>query len=380
MATNGYRKDGRSDFSSLSARRSAIKQRGFKIPPHVLRNAGAPHTTKKGTASIIFAALVILLALIPTAGLAGGGVYYAQTAAQLKPRLATLHDYKPFQTSRIFDRNGTLLYEFVSSGRRDPVKLDQVADLLKEATIAIEDKNFWTNPGVDVEGIAKAAVRSLREGEETGGASTITQQVIKNIVLNEEEKAYENRYQRKIKEAVLAQQLTDEYSKEQILELYLNEINYGNLAYGIQAASQTYFGKNASELNLNEASLLAGIPQLPTLYNPILHLEDGESLPGVALKSNWRAPGYKLPFNTSAPRARQVDVLRQMVDNGVVTEREARQAIAQPLNFVQPKETFSQEAPHFAFYVKQLLENDPEYAEIAKILAEEGGLTITTTP
>ena len=373
MATNGYRSNERARSQSTADRRAALaRQQALKVPPQLLRNVGTPRTKQGRAIVLILGALAVLAALVPAVGMAGGGLYYTQTAAQLKPRLDALNDYKPFQTSRIFDRNGKLLYEFVSNGRRDPVKFDQIAELLINATIAVEDKNFWTNEGVDFEGIARAVYLNYTSGDIRSGASTITQQLIKNVILSEAEKS--EGYQRKIKEAILAQQLTDQYSKEQILELYLNEINYGNLAYGIQAASQRYFGKNASDLNLNEASLLAGIPQLPTLYNPMLHLVNGNVLPGLQLKSNWRSPGYKLPFNTSPPRARQVDVLRQMVANDMVTDKAAREAIAQDLVIVDQE--IALEAPHFVYYVKQILENDPE---IGPLLAGEGGLTITTT-
>lgn len=377
MASSSFRNNGNGRYPARSAfgRRIAVeraKRDHFRVPPHMLRSA-APPSRRGRVVGLVLLGFALLLALVPTAGLAGGGVYYAQTAAELQPRLAKVREYKPFQTSRIFDRNGTLLYEFVSTGRRDPIKLDQIADDLKNATIDIEDRNFWTNPGVDYMGIARALYLNFRAGATVSGASTITQQLIKLVVLTEEEQ--QEGYSRKIKEAMLAQQLTDQYSKEQILELYLNEINYGNLAYGIQAAAQGYFGKNAKDLNLNEASLLAGLPQIPTLYNPMQYLADGQVLKGVKLKKDvWRDPTKPLPYGITPPRARQVDVLREMVDNGHATEAEARAAIAQDLKMVEQK--ISLKAPHFVFYVQQLINEDPE---LGKILASEGGLSITTT-
>lgn len=374
MASHSNRRNGDGPYRGPAMRRGANQTpRRYKAPPQLLRNA-TPSSTGRGRV-VLYALLAVVLAsvLIPSVGAAGGGMYYMQTADELKPRLDQLHEYKPFQTSRIFDRNGTLLYEFISTGRRDPVKLDQIADDLKNATVAIEDKNFWTNPGVDYLGIAKAVYRNYVSGETVSGASTITQQFIKLAVLTEAER--QEGYQRKIKEAVLAQQLTDQYSKEQILEMYLNEIPYGNLAYGIQAASRGYFGVDAKDLNLNQASLLGGVPQLPTLYNPMQYLENGRILKGVALKKDtWLNPETPLPRGITPTRARQVDVLRQMVRNNMVTEKEAREAIAQDLEFADQQ--VSLRAPHFVFHVRQALENDPE---IGPLLANQGGLNITTT-
>ncbi|HZG68706.1 MAG TPA: transglycosylase domain-containing protein [Herpetosiphonaceae bacterium] len=321
-------------------------------------------------------AVLGLLLLIPGVALGVGGVVYADTAQTLKPRLDTLASYheQAFQTSRIFDRNGRLLYEFVNAGRRDPVTLDQISPMLIDATISVEDKTFYDNVGVDYLGLLKAVYRNLMSGAEVSGGSTITQQLIKLVVLNAEERDYENRYRRKFTEIILAQQIGSEYTKDQILELYLNEINYGNLAYGIQAAAKSYFGANANELNLNQASLLAGLPQQPTLYNPINFVEDGRILRGVQLKRGWLNPGSRLPNGTTLPRARQVDVLRQMVLNGKISQREAEGAIAQNLEFVSQDVPIH--APHFVFHVKQVLEQDPI---IGPMLVNEGGLNITTT-
>ncbi|WP_029214873.1 transglycosylase domain-containing protein [Kallotenue papyrolyticum] len=365
-ARNG---DPRRHLSSAARQRARRRARG--LPPRLL----AHHNQRPRRTPLLAALLTLaaLLALIPTLGMAAGGAYYAQVAAELKPRLAKLHDYAPFQTSRILDRNGRLLYEFISQGRRDPVKLDQISPHLINATIAIEDKHFWTNPGVDYLGIARAAYLNLTRGDIVSGGSTITQQFIKLVLLTDQER--QEGYERKLKEVILAQQLTREYSKEQILELYLNEINYGNLAYGIQAAAQTYFGIDAKDLNLNQASLLAGIPQLPTLYNPMRYVDANRVLKGVQLRRDWVTNlDTRLPEDIAPPRARQVAVLREMVQNGMITEREAREAIAQDLQFADQQVPLR--APHFVFYVKELLENDPR---IGPILANEGGLTITTT-
>jgi peptidoglycan glycosyltransferase len=348
-----------------------------RIPPQLLRRRGATKKNPRARALGTFVGIVLgLLLLIPGVALGVGGVVYADTAKSLKPRLDKLASYheQAFQTSRIFDRNGTLLYEFVNAGRRDPVALDQISPMLVEATISVEDKTFYDNVGVDYFGLVKAVYRNLVSGAEVSGGSTITQQLIKLVVLSQEERDYENRYRRKLTEIILAQQIGSEFNKDQILELYLNEINYGNMAYGIQAAAKSYFGVDANELTLNQASLLAGLPQQPTLYNPIQFLEEGRVLKGVQLRRGWLNPESRLPNGITLPRARQVDVLRQMVLNGKITQREAERTIAQDLEFVSQDVPIN--APHFVFHVRQVLENDPI---VGPLLANEGGLNITTT-
>ncbi len=357
-------------------RSSSKRVNRMKIPPHVLRELG----TQRGKKSFpvwrtLLAVLAVLMLLTPGVAAAVGGMYYSDTAASLRPRLervASYHD-RAFQTSRIFDRNGTLLYEFVNDGRRDYVPLARISKLLQDATISIEDKTFYENEGVDYFGIAKALYRNVSEGAEVSGASTITQQLIKLVVLSDEERAKENRYRRKVTEIILAQQIGHEYSKDEILELYLNEINYGNLAYGIQAAAKGYFGINADQLNLNQASLLAGVPQLPSLYNPLNYRING-ILPGVQLRPGWLNPAAPLPNGIVLPRARQVDVLRQMVLNNKITERQARASIAQDIEFTSQEVALN--APHFVFYVREMLEKDPI---VSAMLLNEGGLSITTT-
>ncbi len=346
------------------------------LPPTMWRRrrGHTPQAPRLANFLLLGSVLTLLVIVVATAGSAFAA--YNSVAASLEPRLANLEDRQVFQTSRIFDRNGTLLYEFFDAGRRRAVNLEQVSPLLINATIAIEDKTFYTNPGIDIQGIMRALYQNIASGEEVGGASTITQQVIKNVVLNEEERAFENRYQRKIKEIILAQQLNDQYSKDEIMEIYLNEIYYGNLAYGIQAASEVYFGINASELNLAQAALLAGLPQLPSRYDPLLFVQNdaqGPFIPGLRLPAEeWVNPDYPLPEGTVAPKWRQVAVMRQMVAESYVTEAEARQALAEDLRFVQ--QDIPLNAPHFVFYVRRLIEE-----KYGQQMLTGGGLNITTT-
>lgn len=320
-----------------------------------------------------FVVLGGLLTLVSIGGLAYSA--YASIAASLKPRLEALENRQLFQSSRIYDRNGELLYEFFDTGKRTKVRLDEISPLLIQATIAIEDKTFYTNPGIDLFGMLRTLISSLQAGEETGGASTITQQVIKNSVLTAEERLPERRYERKLKEIILAQELDKRYTKDQILEIYLNENFYGNLAYGIEAASEVYFGVRARDLNLNQASLLAGLPQLPSVYNPINYLERDERggyLPGVKVGPGWLEDDYVLPADTPVPRRRQVAVLRRMVEDGYVTEAEARAALAEPLRFAPQEVPLN--APHFVFYVRDLLQQ-----RYGQEMLFGGGLRITTT-
>jgi peptidoglycan glycosyltransferase len=311
-------------------------------------------------ARLLLALVVVsVLAVLGGAGSVYGG--YAQLTNSLKPRLDELQTQaNKFQTTRIFDRNGTLLYEFFGAGKRTRIPLDQIAPDLKNATIAIEDKTFFENAGVDYEGLARTLLTNLQAGEEVGGGSTITQQLIKSVVLNDEERAYENRYQRKMTEIILAQELSRQYDKEQILELYLNEIYYGNLAYGIQAASDVYFDKSAGDLSLAESALLAGLPQLPSAYDPINYLEN-DTLKGVRLSNDWLTSDAALPDNLAPPKWRQIAVLRQMVDEGYATAQAARQAAEQDLRFAPQEVPLN--APHFVFYVRKLLEEDPRFGQ-----------------
>ena len=170
---------------------------------------------------------------------------------------------------RITDRNGRLLYDILptTGGRHAVLSFDNIPQCMKDATVAVEDKNFYSNPGIDFEGILRALWIDLRGGEIVAGGSTITQQVARNLLLSQNERN-EVSLRRKLREAVLAWELTQKLSKNDILALYLNQVNYGGMAYGVEAASQTYFGKPASELLLPECAMLAGLPQAPGLYDP----------------------------------------------------------------------------------------------------------------
>jgi len=241
----------------------------------------------------------------------------------------------------ITDRNGEVLYEIYGDTNRNPVELEDLPEYVKWATISIEDKNFYTHLGFSVQGITRAIRNNLFEDTLQGG-STITQQLVKVGLLTPE-----RTLQRKIKEAFLTIGTELLYSKDDILEMYLNHIPYGGTAWGIEAASNTYFDKSAKDLTLAEATLLAGLPQSPTRYSPF----------GV---------------NPELSKSRQEEVLRRMVEDEYITQEEATSAKDEDIQFAT--DAISIRAPHFALYVKDLLTN--KYGEQT---VERGGLRVTTS-
>jgi 1A family penicillin-binding protein len=298
----------------------------------------------------LWVVMALLLAFILAAGL---GIYY-WLLADLPPldRPSTgsghsLHDYAAAPSSKIYDRNGRLLFEMPPpyGGFHSPVSLDEVPEALRQAVVATEDARFYENPGVDVAAILRSAWLNLRNGRIVSGASTITQQLARNLLMSPDER-YDQSYRRKLREAILAWRITHRYSKDEILALYLNEIYFGNLAYGVEAAAQTHFGKHVSDLDLAECALLAGLPQSPPMYNPFENLE--------------------------AAKKRQAVVLGLMVDQGYITTEQARQAAQEKLYFASAP--FEIRAPHFVMYVRGLLEQ-----ELGLERLEQGGLSIYTT-
>ena len=244
-------------------------------------------------------------------------------------------------STQIFDRNGVLLYEVFVDENRIPIEIKTLPPHVLQATIAIEDKNFYGHFGFDLEGIIRA-VKNNFTGEQLQGGSTITQQLVKNALLTSEKS-----FQRKIKEGFLAIMTEIIYSKEEILEMYMNYISYGGTAVGIESAANYYFDKSATDLNLAEAAMLSGLPQAPTLYSP---------------------------FGSDPSRAknRQVEVLRRMVEEGFITPLQAEEAKAVPLEFAL--KTTDIKAPHFVFYVRDFL-----YEKYGEETVEKGGLRVTTS-
>lgn len=246
------------------------------------------------------------------------------------------------ESTKIFDRTGThLLYEF-GEAHRTQVKLDQISPWLRQATLAAEDDKFYEHHGLALRGILRGTILKPLTGQRAQGGSTITQQLIKNSILTPE-----RTLQRKVKEAVLAIELEQRFTKDQIFEMYLNDIPYGSQAYGVEAAAQEFFGVSAKDLTLAQASTLAALPQAPSYYSPYgSHVED--------LKQ------------------RQEYILGRMAALNMISHDQAETAKKEQLNFQAKREAIS--APHFVFFVKEQL--DEQYGQR---VVEEGGLKVITT-
>jgi 1A family penicillin-binding protein len=216
-------------------------------------------------------ALILLLFLLAGLALIGAAIliYEYYSIAATLPSVADLQQHaSTFETTRILDRDGHLLYEVLdpNAGRRTYVPLDNISPYMIAATIATEDKDFYSHPGYDPWAIIRGLWQNYSSGETVSGASTITQQLARNFLLTPEERA-QRTYRRKVREVILSAEITRRYSKDEILELYLNENYYGNLAYGVEAAAETYFGTTADKLTLSQAAFLAGLPQAPAVYD-----------------------------------------------------------------------------------------------------------------
>src|SRR5947208_3083148 len=252
------------------------------------------------------------------------------------------------QSTKVYDRTGTeLLYQF-SEENREVVSYQDIPQVLIDAAVSAEDKTFWTNPGVDIVGTIRAVYADLTSrGTGSGGASTITQQLVKQRIVGGELSI-----KRKIREAILAIQVTNTYSKQQILELYFNQIYYGNQAYGVKAAAQTYFGKtDLTHLTLAEAALLAGLPQAPSVLDPTQEA------------------------NVDRAEERRAYVLDQMVETGAITQQQADAANAVPIKVAGPP-VATIKAPHFVFQVRNQLSQILGGDEAA---VTRGGYRVTTT-
>lgn len=264
------------------------------------------------------------------------------------PSVDTLPERIARPTTRILDRNGRLLYEILDpyTGKQVDLSLDAIPQACVNATLATEDKRFYSHPGFDVIAIVRALVQNFRaDGDIVSGGSTITQQVARNLLLEPEER-YTQNLRRKIREAYLAFQIEREYTKDEILALYLNQTYYGNFAFGLQASSEIFFAKPANQLSQGECALLAGLGQYPSGYNPLV-------VPDVA-------------------KARQLTVLRLMQDAGYITAEQSEAIAAESLRY--KSNLFAIEAPHFVMYVQDLINQ-----QVGVDALRTGGLTITTS-
>ncbi len=256
-----------------------------------------------------------------------------------------LADQHVAESTKILDRTGqVVLYEIHGEENRTAISFKQMPDYIKKATLAAEDADFYNHHGLDFKAIARAVYEDIKGQSKSQGASTITQQLIKNSILTNQKT-----FTRKIKEAILSLELEQKFTKDEILEMYLNEIPYSANAYGIEAAAQTFFGKNAASLDLAECSLIAAIPKAPTYYSPYgTHTDDLVS--------------------------RQAWVLDRMVELGYISDQEAK-AAKEENAIKQVKEMHNEIlAPHFVMYVKDWLVN--KYGEDA---VQQGGFKVITT-
>ncbi len=257
------------------------------------------------------------------------------------PNKLTTHDSS--LSTKIFDRNGKPLYDIHGEKNRALVDWKGLPPYVKQATVSIEDKNFYSHGGFSITGIARSLISTVVFGRVEGG-STITQQVVKNTLLTPERSVT-----RKIKEFILAVQVERKYTKDEILQIYLNEVPYGGTAWGIEAAAQTYFGKEAKDLTLTEAVILAGLPQSPTYYSPF-------------------------GTNPKAYVGRAKDVARRMREDNYITSDQEKQVDSEIPNVKFVQDTQGINAPHFVFYVRDLL-----VSKYGDKFVEQGGLSVKTT-
>lgn len=346
----------------LRARNRETRTQQFVQPQHSDRReqytlpgmpAPAPKQPSRrgcGCFTQLFMLVLLVLAMLVFAGIGGASaLIYTDLNNEIEAGVAKLEsarERETFETTRILDRNGEVLWEIFGEGKRTDVSLTSIPLHLQQATIAIEDDTFYENIGLDAPSLLAAIIANLRNPDERPiGGSTITQQLVRHIAFEYDERAGVS-YERKVKEIILARLMTQRYTKDEILELYLNEIYYGNLAYGIEAAAQTYFDKSAANLSLAEASLLAALPQNPVELDPLTNLEGA--------------------------KARQWIVLNLMAQEGYIDQSIVEATYFEPLVFA-PQEV-SLEAPHFAVYVRQQLEE-----QFGAEVVANGGLQVTTS-
>ena len=273
-----------------------------------------------------------------------GGSFVLWAAMIDVPSIDGFHTRKVAESTKIYDRTGkVLLYDVHGSIRRTIISLDAVSHHARNATVAIEDTEFYQHKGIRLDAIARAFIANLKSGSSGQGGSTITQQVIKNTLLSREKTIT-----RKIKEAVLALKLERVMPKDKILEIYFNETPYGGTLYGIEEASQYFFAKPAKNLTLPEAAYLAALPQAPTYFSPFVnHLDKLEERKNV--------------------------VLKRMFESGFISATEYENARVAVVEF-QARDDTGIKAPHFVFFVREYLEEIYGVQEV-----NEGGLTVTTT-
>ena len=282
-----------------------------------------------------------IVSLLVTAGAAVAALWAFTILPRTLPSVTALESFQPLVGTKIYDDNDELITE-LHVERRIFVPLAHIPQTLRDAVIATEDKRFYYHWGIDPIGIARATVQNYRRGRVVEGGSTITQQLTKLLFLTPDKSL-----ERKLKEAVLALELERRYTKDRILEMYLNQVYFGHGAYGVEAAARTYFGKSVSELNVREAALLAGLPRAPTSYSPFEHAE-------------------------VAKRRREV-VLRRLVEYGALKDADAKRLARADLGLIPPERRRTT-GQYFLDYVQQTLET-----KYGADMVFKGGLGVYTT-
>ena len=321
---------------------SPPRSRRTPLDPDSLRPRGrhqrAARRRRRRRGAVVAIGAVLTLALAAGVASTAGVLAYGSSCD-----LDSLRSIRIGQNTFLYAADGSLLGSIPAERNRQPVKAEGMSLWIRKATIAVEDRRFFAHGGVDIEGIARAAVADLRAGEIVEGGSTITQQLVRNLYISRERTV-----QRKVKEACLATKLDGAWTKHRILTTYLNQVYYGNHAYGIEAAAQTYYSKPAKELNLAQSALLAGLTQAPSLYDPF-------TTPARAL-------------------ARRAVVLRAMLETGVISKREHDLGLAAKLALRRGRLYSRIREPYFFGYVRdKLIEAyGPE-------IVRSGGLQVYTT-
>ena len=257
------------------------------------------------------------------------------------PQIRSLENFKPDAVTRIYSVDKVVLAELFIE-KREPVPLETIPKFLTAALVATEDRKFYKHSGVDLKGIARAIIKDIKAGEFVEGASTITQQLSKTLFLTSRKTLV-----RKIKEAILAFQLERRYTKDEILELYLNQVYFGSGAYGVQSAAKIFFGKSVGDLSLAECALVAGMPKSPSRYSPLVN-------PDLAIK-------------------RRNTVLMQMRDTDIISDAAYQQAVKEEF-YTKGRKFMQSKAPYFVEYVKKILED-----ELGSTRLYKGGLSVFTT-
>ncbi|MCL2110359.1 transglycosylase domain-containing protein, partial [Microgenomates group bacterium] len=291
--------------------------------------------------------MVMVISILILLTVVAGGIFwmiYIQPLIEDLPDPAYItHNNERYGVStQIFARDGQKLYEFYEDERRVPIRLSSLPSYVYQASVAVEDKKFYKHMGFDIQGIARAYLTNRETGSFSQGGSTITQQLVKKAFLTDDKS-----YERKIQEVFLSVFVERQYTKDQILEMYLNYIPYGGTSAGIGSAAETYFATSAANLTLAQAAFLAGLPQAPSRYSPFINSQE-------------------------AARARQWEVLRSMVEEGYIDSARAQAAYDEPLEFALNRTSII--APHFVFYVRDYLVS--KYGEER---VNSGGLRVTTT-